>query len=243
MFLGCMTASAEQTITFFDDVVFYDGYNETIFGADENDGVLRHRNSLYAVKMTDGQLDAFGETTEMNVTIRPLCDNYDRIGNINLAFVPKGQDSYTIDGEGVERIELGRFITPFMNYHKLPNRVQYSFQVDYLTHLFHDTAMREKYDFWLEFELFGMPYSANTQIAGCADRNDIFSGTLEFVTSEPAMASNDDNVLIPIVMKKPEYQGNNLNNYNESATDEIGKTEKTYTFTLDADVNDPKSYS
>ena len=152
-------------MTFFDDVVFYDGYNETIFGADENDGVLRHRNSLYAVKMTDGQLDAFGETTEMNVTIRPLCDNYDRIGNINLAFVPKGQDSYTIDGEGVERIELGRFITPFMNYHKLPTRVQYSFQVDYLTHLFHDTAMREKYDFWLEFAC--LVYQVLNAVVGC----------------------------------------------------------------------------
>ena len=238
MFLGCMTASAEQTMTFFDDVVFYDGYNETIFGADENDGVLRHRNSLYAVKMTDEQLDAFGETTEMNVTIRALCDNYDRIGNINLAFVPKGQSTYRLDGAFVERIELGRFITPFMNYHKLPNRVPYSFQVDYLGHLFHDSNMRAAYDFWLEFELFGIPYAANEQIQGCAGRNDVFAGTLEFVTSEPTMANSNDNVIVPIVMKKPEYQGNNLNNYNSAATDEIGKTEKTYFFTLASDVND-----
>lgn len=238
MLAGEAAVSAEKTITFFDDVVFYDGYNETIFGADENDGVLRHRNSLYAVKMTDEQLDAFGETTEMNVTIRAFCDNYDRIGNINLAFVPKGQSTYRLDGAFVERIELGRFITPFMNYHKLPNRVPYSFQVDYLGHLFHDSNMRAAYDFWLEFELFGMPYSANTQIAGCAGRNDIFSGTLEFVTSEPAMANSNDNVIVPIVMKKPEYQGNNLNNYNADATDEIGKTEKTYHFTLASDVND-----
>ena len=199
MLAGEAAVSAEKTITFFDDVVFYDGYNETIFGADENDGVLRHRNSLYAVKMTDEQLDAFGETTEMNVTIRALCDNYDRIGNINLAFVPKGQSTYRLDGAFVERIELGRFITPFMNYHTLPNRVPYSFQVDYLGHLFHDSNMRAAYDFWLEFELFGMPYSANTQIAGCAGRNDIFAGTLEFVTSEPAMANSNDNVIVPIV--------------------------------------------
>ena len=183
MFLGCMTASAEQTMTFFDDVVFYDGYNETIFGADENDGVLRHRNSLYAVKMTDEQLDAFGD-------------------------------------------------------HKLPNRVPYSFQVDYLGHLFHDSNMRAAYDFWLEFELFGIPYAANEQIQGCAGRNDVFAGTLEFVTSEPTMANSNDNVIVPIVMKKPEYQGNNLNNYNSAATDEIGKTEKTYFFTLASDVND-----
>ena len=39
MLAGNAAASAEQTMTFFDDVVFYDGYNETIFGADENDGV------------------------------------------------------------------------------------------------------------------------------------------------------------------------------------------------------------
>ena len=85
MFLGCMTASAEQTMTFFDDVVFYDGYNETIFGADENDGVLRHRNSLYAVKMTDEQLDAFGETTEMNVTIRRRRRGTHRAGTLHHA--------------------------------------------------------------------------------------------------------------------------------------------------------------
>ena len=97
MLAGEAAVSAEKTITFFDDVVFYDGYNETIFGADENDGVLRHRNSLYAVKMTDEQLDAFGETTEMNVTIRALCDNSDRIGKFNLAFVAKGPVSYTFD--------------------------------------------------------------------------------------------------------------------------------------------------
>lgn len=237
-FLSSTSAAAEQTLTFFDDVVFYDGYNETIFGADENDGVLRHRNSLYAVKMTDEQLDAFGTTVEMNVTIRALCDNYDRIGNINLAFVPKGQETYTTDGEGVERIELGRFITPFMNYHKLPSRVPYTYQTDYLSHLFHDSAMREKYDYWLEFELFGIPYAANEQIQGCAGRNDVFAGTLSFTTSEPPADNDDNDVIIPIVMKKPEYIGNNLNNYNEAATDEIGKTEKTYTFTLESDVND-----
>ena len=74
MFAGEAAVSAEKTITFFDDVVFYDGYNGTIFGADENDGVLRHRNSLYAVKMTDEQLDAFGAAVARFVFILLRCE-------------------------------------------------------------------------------------------------------------------------------------------------------------------------
>ena len=39
-------------------------------------------------------------------------------------------------------------------------------------------------------------------------------------------------------MKHPEYRGNDLNNYNENATDTIGKTTKTYTFEVPEDVQD-----
>ena len=80
--------AAEQAPEFFrvyrpySDVVFYDGYNDNIFDKDLDDGILRHRNSLYAKRLTDKALDWFGLETRLDVNIRALCDNYDRIGNV-----------------------------------------------------------------------------------------------------------------------------------------------------------------
>lgn len=224
------------TINLFDKAVFYDGYNGTVFDADLNDGILRHRNSLYAVRLSDEQIAQIGSTLTLDITIGALCDNYDRIGNINLALVPKGAETY--DYQTVDRIELCRFITPFMNKNKEPREVPYSFRTDYLSYLFHDANLRAQYDMWVEFELFGIPYAANEQIAGCAGCNDVFEGTLNFLTDEVPAADNTDNVLVPIVMKKPEYIGGNLNNYSEAGTDTLGLTTKTYTFYLPEDVND-----
>lgn len=254
MALAPMAAAAEDTdmqttttLRIYDEVVFYDGYNDNVFDAGLDDGILRHRNSLYAIKLTDEQMDAFGDHTDMNITIGALCDNYDRIGNINIAFVPKGRESYVAESDPladnydptVQRVEIGRFITPFMNMNKDPKSVPYSYTLDNLGLLMHDTNMRARYDYWLEFELFGIPYAANEQIAGCANRNDVFTGTLEFVTTTPAAEANTTDIFIPIKMKLPEYNGHyNLNNYRETATDELGKTIKSYYFTLDQDIAD-----
>ena len=231
------TASdASNAIRVYDNVVFYDGYRmkdnpDSLI----SDGVLRHSCSLYSTKLTDAQLDAIGDKLDLNVFIKACCDNYDRIGNINIAFVEKGAESY--DPDATPRIEIGRFITPFMNMNKEPNTVPYAYEVNYLSNLLRDADLRAKHDLWLEFELFGIPYAANTQIAGCAGRNDVFAGTLEFSTNEPAGPTHG-NILVPIVIKKPEYIGNNLNNYNEAATDTLGKTVKTYTYTVPEKVAD-----
>lgn len=223
-------------IRIYDDVIFYDGYRmkdnpDSLL----QDGVTRHSCSLYSRPLTDEQLDALGEKLNLNVYVKACCDNYDRIGNINLALVNKGAESYV--PEETERIELGRFITPFMNKNKEPNVVPYSYEVNYLSSLLRDADLRAKYDLWLEFELFGVPYAANQQIVGCKDRSDVFAGTLEFVTDKPAAATTG-NVLVPVVIKKPEYIGANLNNYKEEATDTIGKTVKSYTFTVPENVAD-----
>lgn len=223
-------------VRIYDGVVFYDGYRmkdnpDSLL----NDGTLRHSCSLYSRKLTDEQLDALGEKLDLNVYVEACCDNYDRIGNINIAFVEKGAESYV--PEETQRIEIGRFITPFMNKNKEPKVVPYSYQINYLSGLLRDKDLRAKHDLWLEFELFGVPYAANTQIKGCADRSDVFAGTLEFVTNQPA-AATQGNVLVPIVMKKPEYIGSNLNNYKEEATDTIGKTVKKYVFNVPDNVAD-----
>lgn len=225
-----------NVIPVYDHVTFYDGYrmNDNPDN-DLKDGILRHTCSLYSTKLTDEQLDAIGESLGLNVYVTACCDNYDRIGNINLAFVPKGEETYNPDE--TDRIEIGRFITPFMDKNKEPSTVEYTYDIDYVSLILRDKEIRNNYDLWLEYEIFGVPYAANQQIKGCEGRSDVFEGTLEFVTDQPA-GESEGNVLIPIVIKKPEYKGNNLNNYNESATDKLGETIKTYTFTVPKDVED-----
>lgn len=230
--------SGRDTVTVFDAVRFYDGYLVEKNPEDPTlDGILRHRTSLYAIKLTDEQLAQIGDSLEMHVRVQACCDNYDRIGNVNIAFVPKGQETYKPDE--VQRIEIGRFITPFMNKNKKPDTVPYEYKVPYLSYIFRDSELRAQYDIWVELEIFGVPYAANQQIKGCADRSDVFLGTLKFSTiNENRGVTTDKDVLVPIVIKNPEYIAHNLNNYDEQATDELGKTIKTYTFTVPKDVAD-----
>lgn len=229
-------ATEERILQLYDKVVFYDGYNENVFDAEKDDGILRHRNSHYSRKLTEEELDWCGEDLRMFITIGALCDNYDRIGNVNLAFVPKGEESYAPND--VSRIELARFITPFMDMNKDPKEVPYEYYIPAVGNILHDSNLREKYDFWLEFELFGIPYAANSQISGCKGRNDVFEGTLKWTSSQQPSEPNNTNVLVPVVIKKPEYISNNMNNYNGVATDTIGLTTKTYRFDLPTDVED-----
>lgn len=230
--------NGRDTVTVFDAVRFYDGYLVEKNPEDPTlDGILRHRTSLYAIKLTDEQLAQIGDSLEMHVRVQACCDNYDRIGNVNIAFVPKGQATYKPDE--VQRIEIERFITPFMNKNKKPDTVPYEYKVPYLSYIFRDSELRAQYDIWVELEIFGVPYAANQQIKGCADRSDVFLGTLKFSTiNENRGVMTDKDVLVPIVIKNPEYIAHNLNNYDERATDEIGKTIKTYTFTVPKDVAD-----
>lgn len=126
-----------------------------------------------------------------------------------------------------------------MNKNKKPDTVPYEYKVPYLSYIFRDSELRAQYDIWVELEIFGVPYAANQQIKGCADRSDVFLGTLKFSTiNENRGVTTDKDVLVPIVIKNPEYIAHNLNNYDERATDEIGKTIKTYTFTVPKDVAD-----
>lgn len=226
----------ERILMIYDYVVFYDGYlGDKNPDKELNDGILRHSTSLYSKKLTDEVLDQIGEHIDLNVFVSAMCDNYDRIGNINLAFVPKGADSYA--PADVERVEVARFITPFMDKNKEPSTAPYSYNIDNLSTILRDAELRGKYDLWLEFELFGVPYAANKQIAGCEDRNDVFAGTLKLETyGETGPTSG--NVFVPIVIKNPETIGKNLNNYDPSATDTLGKTVKTWTFEVPEDAED-----
>lgn len=227
--LGFSSQAQNTTIRVFDTVLFFDGYAARVDSPTPPPGVIRHRNDLYARKLTTQELQSIGSTLQVNVTIKAACDNYDRIGNVNLAFVPKGDTTYTPDS--VSRVEIGRFITPFMNKNINPKQVPYTYTMGNVAYLLRDATLNATYDIWVELEVFGVPYAANTQVAGCAGRNDVFYGTVDFVTSGPT-GSQNNNVFLPLSFKK------NLNNYNVNATDTLGKTVRTLTFTVPTNLTD-----
>ncbi len=230
--MALLPSKAQTTIPIYDNVLFYDGYAGLVNEPTAAD-VIRLRNDLFTKKLTTEVLSQIGNTLQLSISISAACDNYDRIGNINLALVPKGATSY--NPATTSRIELGRFITPFMNKNVAPNLVPYSFTVNNVTKILKDSYLNTLYDFWIEFELFGVPYAANTQIAGCAGRNDVFYGTLNFVTNTDAIVPNDTFIL-PLNFKK------DLNNYADGATDIIGDTVRIIEFQLPTAINNAKFY-
>lgn len=227
--------ASAQSVTVFDDILFYDGYAAVVDPAlyPVPEGVIRHRNDLYAKKFTDEELASFGNTMTINVTIGAACDNYDRIGNVNIVLVPKGAETY--DPDNVTRIELARFITPFMNKNVSPTDVPYTFSVNNVARIFKDQALLAAYDIWAELQVFGVPYAAQTQVAGCAGQIDVFYGTLEF-TSNSEPVTPDTDFLLPLSFQ------HYLNNYQEGASDAIGTTEWTIDFNLPNPVNDATFY-
>lgn len=234
-----MYAQEARELEILEPVFFYDGYQERVYDDDLDDGILRHTNYLYAKKLTEEDLAWMGADLTMEAVIGAACDNYDRLGNVNLAFVPKGQETYK--PEKVTRIEVARFITPFMYRGSSVNAVPYVYNVPGLSLIFRDSALREKYDFWMEFEVFGMPYSAQTQVAGCKGRNDVFKGSLKFISRDEPAGLTDDNVLVPINMKTTEIFGPiNFNSYREEACDTLGIPSRTYTFTVPEDLADAR---
>ena len=217
---------APEVLYVLEDIVFYDGYAGTV---DEPvpPGVIRHSNALNAIKFTDEQLAKIQDTLQIGVIVEALCDNYDRIGSVNLALVPKGAATY-VPAE-VQRLELARFITPFMNMNKEPRTVPYQWDADNVVAILKDEDLRAEYDFWFELFIFGVPYAANTEVPGCADRNDTQLGTLLLhtdSTKEPELFTT----LLPLAISEP------FNNYTEGATDMLGLTRKTIEFTLPEDT-------
>jgi len=216
---------APVTLTILEDIVFYDGYAGTV-AEPVPEGVIRHNNALNAIKMTDEQLDQIQNTLKIGVIVGALCDNYDRIGGVNLALVPKGAATY-VPAE-VQRLELARFITPFMNMNKDPKSVPYQYNANNVVAILKDEDLRAEYDFWFELAIFGVPYAAQTEVAGCAGRIDTQLGTL-LLYSDSALEPEQFTTLLPIAISQ------SFNNYAEGASDMIGITKKTIPFELPAD--------
>jgi hypothetical protein len=215
-----------EVLSLMENIVFYDGYAAPV---DEPvpDGVIRHSNSLVAIKLSDEQLAAIQNTMMIGVVVGALCDNYDRIGSVHLALVPKGAATY-VPGE-VERIEVARFITPFMNMNKEPKSVPFEYIANNVVPILQDQDLLAAYDLWFELSIFGVPYAANEEIAGCEGRNDTQLGSL-LVYTDSAQAAEEFNVLLPLAI------GESFNNYAEGASDAVGTTRKTVEFELEEDT-------
>lgn len=218
---------SQTTLTIYDNLIFYDGYSSVHF-SDPPAGVVKFSNSLFTKKLSAAELSQIGSNLTLQVEINARCDNYDRIGNVNLALVPTGSTTY--NPATTTRIEIGRFITPFMNKNLTPTMCPYSFDVSNITKILKDTNISATYDFWIEFEVFGVPYAANTQVAGCSGRNDVFGGTLKLVTNSDGFTTNST-FFHPIAFK------NNFNNYQTGATDIIGQTVRTINFSTTETLN------
>ncbi|WP_437564483.1 peptide-N-glycosidase F-related protein [Sorangium sp. So ce542] len=215
-----------EEIPVLENVTFYDGYAATV---DEPlpDGVIRHDNSLVATRLTDELLAKVQTTLKVRVVVGALCDNYDRLGSVNLALVPKGAQTY-VTGE-VDRIEVARFVTPFMDMNKQPTTVPYEWEASNLVPILKDPDLLAEYDFWFELSIFGVPYAANDEVAGCAGRNDTQLGSL-LLHTDSTQDAQDFSVLLPLAI------GEEFNNYAMGASDKVGTTRKTVSFELPADT-------
>jgi len=234
LFMGMQLSFSQTAITVFDQETFYDTYGKKSEAPTGKD-VRRLRNDLVTKKITPETLSLIGQTLHMTVSIAAACDNYDRLDSVNLVFAPKGDSIY--NNNAVEKIELGRFITPFMNKNKMPNVVTFEYDIDNVAAILKDPQIQSKYDFWLEFEVTGVPYAAQKEVKGCVGRIDTFVGTIVFKTSGKSNVNNKKNTfLLPLNHKKI------MDNYDLNATDEIGKTIRTITVEIPKKVKNAKLY-
>lgn len=227
-----------QNVSVFTNVPFYSMYNylgpgETLppeaYSEIPAEAIRMHayERDVISRKLTSTEIAALGSEITMNINIIAACDNYDRFAGVSLAMVPKGSSTYTWDQADVKRIELSRIITPFMNKNNSPTSVPYSVKLNNLSNIIHSPSLSATYDFWLEFRADGYSAAAQTQVAGCANRTDVFRGDLNLVSTGTAPTSST--FLLPLGYRE------NLNNYN--ATDIPGTTTKIVNFTLAQNVD------
>lgn len=242
---------AEQRFKYYDHITFYDVYAGTVSDsiAPVPEGIYRLNNSRLTTLLPHEDLDRMGDSLTLEITIHALCDNYDRIGSVDLVTMSRDsliyndcwrtkQNGGRYSGrlgdtdQSIKRIEIGRFITPFMDKNKGVD-VPYSWDISFLAPLLHDKLLRDTMNLWLEFHLEGVPYAANTEIAGCSGRNDVFAGTLEIVSNDTKPeAQYPRQLTLPLVYER--Y----LCSYRQDRTDEEGTTVAHYQVHLNEPMSD-----
>lgn len=212
-------------LTVFDNIVYYDGYAQLV-PLKVEEGIYRN-NTSYTRKLNDKEIALLtnGEV-KMQVDLKAACDNYDRIANVALLLIEKGKNYPAV----AKRIEIGRYITPFMDMNKQPNVRPYLWDASAIGKIVGNKSNANQYDFYIQMNVFGVPYAAQKQVKGCEGRNDVFIGNLYFDIKAGREKSKTAYQLIPIAYS------DSLNNY--KATDSLGKTTRTYTFKTEKNLKD-----
>lgn len=227
VFLVATASAQDLEFTPMENVVFYDGYAQTSTQPTPP-GIIRLDNSRFARKLSATEIANFQNTLSLEVTINALCDNYDRQGGVFFAIVPAGEE---ITSENKKTIEIGRFITPFMNKNVQPNEVSYQYELDHLIGMFKNQTFLQANDIWVEFFLFGVPYAAQTQISGCSGRTDVFQGTITFT-------STTDSTVDQEYLPKAMWSRLRMNKTNDSDTP--GTAARLFMFSNDENLVDAK---
>lgn len=215
-------------IPVLEEVIFYDAYANVVDEA-LPEGAQRVDNSLITTPLSDDQLALIQPHLELDVSIFARCDNYDRIGSVRLVLAEKGAATY--DPAKTPRIEVARFITPFMDKNREPGVVNYNWSIDHLASILRSETLRQTYDFWIELSVFGVPYAANEEVAGCDGRSDVFGGSVK-LRSDSSVTATPATTLVPVAFNAA------FNDYQAGASDQLGTTKKTLSFTLDTATQD-----
>lgn len=212
-------------LAIFDNVVYYDGYAPLVPLKVKDD--LYRTNTSYTRQLSVEELNILTKgTVKMQVDLKAACDNYDRIAYVSLLFVERDKTYPNV----AKQIEVGRYITPFMDMNKQPNTRPYLWDVTTIGDVLRNKSSYAGYKVYIQMNVFGVPYAAQKQVKGCEGRNDVFVGCLYF------------NVFPTKDKLKTDYQLNtiayqdSLSNYKN--TDTLGKTTKTYAFKVEKGVKD-----
>lgn len=227
LLFGSFLVHAQDTVTVFPRTTFYDMYADLV-NEPTPAGVIRMKNTTSFKKIDAEILDKLTSSLMIDVNCNALCDNYDRIGRISLVIAKKNASIEEV--QKGEKIEIGRFITPFMYLGRDPKYVHYSYSVDYLTAILTNNKYRLTHDFWLELSIFAVPYAAQKEVKGCDGRNDTYQGEVNFIINATSNKPMKNTMVEPIAYSF------HINNYDSLATDSISKTTKTFRFHLDKTI-------
>jgi hypothetical protein len=190
-----------------------------------------HEQDIISRKLTDNEIASIGSNVKMNIVLTAACDNYDRLAGVNLVLVPKGSTSYTYNQADIKRIEIGRFITPFMNKNISPTQVPYSYQVDNISNICMTLRLHPFMIFMNSEQTAILLLLKRKYRAGRQNRC--------FPWKSGICDQRNRNIIITEFLLPLSYR-QNLNNYN--ATDVPGQTTRIVNFTLDQPVQNAVLY-
>jgi len=158
------------------NVDFYDGYHKNI-DVPVPQGLIKLDNTTYLKKLTHKERALVGDSLWVKEIVKAGCDNYDRIGRIELIAVPKGKN---FDDEMAQKFELLRIMTPFNYKTRQPDNVPYSANISVFTGLIKNQSL----DIWVLVDIFGSTGVGQKETFGCGGSFLTYSASVSFITEK-----------------------------------------------------------